>query len=84
MAERPIIHGLNCPDCGGTLEIEQGHSVVNCPFCGVSSLLTGERGIWHFQVKPGIGQEQVEAAVRRFFRRWDRDPGLVQEAAIQE
>ena len=84
MVEKQIIHGLNCPECGGTLEIEEGRSVVNCPFCGVSSLLTGEKGIWHFQVKPDVGQGQVEAAVRRFFRRWDRDPDLEQEATIQE
>jgi predicted RNA-binding Zn-ribbon protein involved in translation (DUF1610 family) len=84
MVEKQIIHGLNCPECGGTLEIEEGRTVVNCPFCGISSLLTGEKGVLHLQVKPDVGQEQVKAVVRRFFRRWDRDPELEQEATIQE
>ena len=79
MAEQQVIHGLNCPGCGGPLEIEEGRTVVICPFCGISSLLSGEKGVLHFQVKPDVGRGQVEAAVRRFFRRWDRDPELERE-----
>lgn len=84
MPEKPIIRGLNCPQCAGALEIEAGRAVVNCPFCGVSSLLDGEKGVLRLQVRPTVGQEQVEAMVRRFFLRWDRDPDLEREAAIRE
>lgn len=84
MREKQVIHGLNCPGCGGALEIEEGRILVNCPFCGTASLLGGEKGILHFQVRSTVRRTQVLNATRRFFHRWDHDPDLEQEAIIQE
>jgi hypothetical protein len=36
--ERRIV-GLNCPACGGTLDLREGATIERCPFCGTPLLL---------------------------------------------
>jgi ribosomal protein L37AE/L43A len=84
MTSEQIIHGLNCPECGGALEVEEGRSIVDCPHCGSCFRVGGQKGVWRFQLRPTVAREQVLAAVRRFFHRWDLAPGLRTKAAVQE
>ncbi len=84
MVEGKIIHGLNCPNCGGMLEIEEGQTIVDCPYCDVSSLLTGEKGMWRFRVRRGVEREKALQVVRSFFAGYNKAPDLQRQAVIEE
>ncbi len=84
MVEEKIIHGLYCPECGGTLEIEESQAVVNCPYCGVSSLLTGEKRVWRLQARRAVEQEEALKVMPRFFSGYDKAPDLKRQATINE
>lgn len=66
MQDKLALHGLNCPNCGGTLQIPEGQMIVRCPYCDLRSLVKGERGVRRYQVTPKIGREQALGALRGF------------------
>jgi DNA-directed RNA polymerase subunit RPC12/RpoP len=55
--KKPFIKGLNCPNCGGVLQIIEGETLVECPYCGLRSILTGDRGVHRLQVRERINQQ---------------------------
>lgn len=61
------LHGLACPNCGGTIPIPEGQAIVACPFCQQRSLVSGERGLRRYQVPLRIDRNQAMQATRAFF-----------------
>lgn len=55
--KKPFIKGLNCPECGGVLQIIEGETLVECPYCGLRSILSGDRGIHQLQIRERINRE---------------------------
>jgi hypothetical protein len=79
------VSGLSCPNCGGTLEVDAGLRVVECPFCETRLLATSEVGIRRLAVEPRVDAE----AARRIARQWlakgvAKDPKLRTAARIGE
>ena len=66
MAQNDSLHGLNCPNCGGMVEIPEGQTIVKCPFCEQRSFVRGERGLRRYQVEQRIDREQAFAGLRQF------------------
>lgn len=66
MSEKDVLHGLNCPRCGGMVTIPEGQAVVVCPYCDLRSVVRGERGVRRYQVPARIGREQALEAFKRF------------------
>ena len=38
-----LVESLNCPKCGGPLNLTTGEVIVTCPYCGTASRLEGDR-----------------------------------------
>jgi DNA-directed RNA polymerase subunit RPC12/RpoP len=66
MSEKDALHGLTCANCGGTVPIPEGQTIVKCPFCNMRSLVRGERGLLRYQVDLQIDRQKAEDMVRRF------------------
>ena len=63
-AERRIV-GLGCPACGGTLELREGDTVTQCPFCGTSFLLNIPGNVPRYSAVRRLGQDEAWAVVSR-------------------
>ncbi|NLG72175.1 MAG: hypothetical protein GX495_09070 [Chloroflexi bacterium] len=66
MSAEDHLHGLTCPNCGGTLVIPEGQLIVHCPYCDLRSFVRGERGLQRYQVLPKTDRESVLAVLKRF------------------
>ncbi len=81
----PVVAGLTCPSCGGTLGVEEGRTNLLCRYCETPLLVVGERGVARLMVLPEVDREHASRAVRRWFAQGIRkDPRLKREARFQE
>ena len=83
MAEKTII-GINCPSCGGSLEISEGTIWLRCSFCGMPLLVHGDSGIRRCYVPMKHSREQVLARVKTWFQKFDKARDLQKTAAFTE
>lgn len=83
MAQKAIA-GLNCPSCGGTLEIREGRKTVECSFCGTGSIMQGEAGLLRYYVKDEITREQVKRATFKWLQSPDKAPDLQKTYRVEE
>ncbi len=79
-----IITGLACPNCAGTLSVQEGQRIVKCPYCGARSLVRGERGVRRYQVQRRIDRDAAAKAVRGFWSGLNRAMDLGRSAQISE
>ena len=66
MSDLQAVHGLACPRCGGMVPVPEGQVIVQCPFCSLSSVVRGERGMLRAQVQQRIDRERAVQAMHRF------------------
>ena len=79
------VSGLSCPNCGGTLEVDAGMRVVECPFCKTPLLATSEVGIRRLAVAPRIDTEEARQIARRWLSKGiAKNPKLKTAAKIGE
>jgi hypothetical protein len=83
MAEKTI-RGINCPACGGSLEISEGTIWLRCSFCGTGLLVHGDAGIRRFYLPMEVPREQVLDKVRVWLRKFDKARDLKRTAAFTE
>lgn len=38
-----LVESVNCPKCGGPLNLSTGEVIVTCPYCGTASRMAGEK-----------------------------------------
>ncbi len=79
-----IITGLACPNCAGTLSVQEGQRIVKCPYCNARSLVRGERGVRRYQVQRRIERDAAAGAVRGFWSGLNRAMDLRGSARISE
>lgn len=85
MQDKQALHGLNCPNCGGTIQIPEGQRIVCCPYCNLRSLVKGERGMQRYQVSPKVNREQALNALQGFLKsNWAIARNAPQQARISE
>lgn len=58
--------GLNCPRCGGTVNIPEGQALVICPFCDMRGLVTGERGVRRYQLAHRTDMKTAGGKLKEF------------------
>lgn len=81
----PVLQGLTCPHCGGTVPIPEGVALVICPYCEQRSVVSGERGVRRYQVPLRATREQAEAAYKAFLSSNAAiAPGLARQAELTE
>lgn len=66
--EPDALQGLTCPKCGGVVPIPEGQEIVQCPYCELRSVVSGERGIRRYQVPCRVERPQAEQALQKFLR----------------
>ncbi len=79
-----VISGLSCPNCAGSLSVQEGQRIIKCPYCQARSLVRGERGIRRYQVARRVEREAAAAAVRGFWSGLNRALDLSRRAQISE
>jgi hypothetical protein len=60
------VSGLSCPNCGGTLEVDAGMRVVECPFCQTPLLATSEVGVRRLAVEPRVDAADARERARQW------------------
>jgi len=55
--------GINCPSCGGSLSIEEGHRSTLCEYCGSSLYIFNPPGVRSYYIEPEItaGKAKLKA-----------------------
>jgi DNA-directed RNA polymerase subunit RPC12/RpoP len=84
MATRDRSEGLTCPNCGGIVPVAEGARTVQCPFCGMRSLVHGDSGVQRWQVTANIARDRAQEAVHGFLGGFNRAIGLRRQARIRE
>jgi hypothetical protein len=80
-----VLTGLTCASCGGTVDVHEGRTNVECRFCGTPQAVVGERGIVRLMVLNSLDRDQAREVVRRWFRKGIRkEPALRREAVPEE
>ena len=83
MADRILI-ALNCPRCGGKVEVEEGEPLVICQFCGTTSLLSGDAEAPRLMVKMVLDEAAARERVKQWFSSGWKARDLAQKAEITE
>lgn len=84
-AKPKVLTGLTCASCGGTVDVQEGRTNVECRYCGTPQAVVGERGIARVMVLNRLERNDASDAVRRWLKKGIRkDPALKKEARIQE
>ncbi len=79
------VSGLSCPNCGGTLEVDAGLRVVECPFCKTPLLATSEVGVRRLAVEPQVDSEKARQIARGWLAKGvAKNPKLKTTAKIGE
>jgi hypothetical protein len=76
--------GLNCPSCGGVVQVPEGLRIVQCPYCDQRTLVQGERGVYRWQVPRRINREGAVKSVKGFFSGIKKATDLRKEARLRE
>ncbi|MCS6908062.1 MAG: hypothetical protein RML93_09310 [Anaerolineales bacterium] len=78
MSAKEVTYGLNCPRCGGRIEVPEGQQLVICPYCQQRSIVRGDRGLLRYQVPVQIDRQRAEAMLPRFL---SDHPAIARNAA---
>lgn len=80
-----VLSGLTCASCGGTVDVREGHTNVECRYCGTPQAVVGARGIVRLMVLNRLDRHAAGKAVRSWFKRGiAKEPKLKKEARLQE
>jgi hypothetical protein len=66
MSTPTALHGMNCPRCGGVLQIPEGQLIICCPYCDLRSYIKGERGLLRYQTARRVEEQQAISAMHKF------------------
>jgi hypothetical protein len=64
--EPPLAFGATCPECGGSLRINEGDRSIRCQYCGSALYLPVPRGVQSYILQPKISSGKARLAAIRF------------------
>ncbi|OPY31850.1 MAG: hypothetical protein A4E32_01454 [Methanomassiliicoccales archaeon PtaU1.Bin124] len=76
--------GLNCPACGGSLDMAEGENVVNCKYCSSTLYIEGDAGVTTIAFKNKIQRTVAEQAKDSWFRKGFKARDLPRSAKLLE
>jgi hypothetical protein len=65
-AEPSIACGATCPECGGSIRINEGDRSVRCGYCGSALYVGSPRGVQSFILPPKITSAKARLAAIRY------------------
>ena len=84
MSTIPKTQGLTCPNCSGVVPVPEGARIVTCPYCNMSSLVQGERGVRRWHVTNRLDRSAALEEVKDFFTGMNKARDLDDKAEITE
>ncbi len=79
-----ITFGLNCPSCGGKIEIGEGDKFALCPYCHTVSKVVGDDDVRTLAYKMIINEAQALAMAKLWFKKGLKARDLKNLAKINE
>ncbi len=79
-----LTFGLNCPSCGGRVEISEGDEFAICPFCHTVSRVVGDDDVKILAYKMKIDEKSARNSARRWFKKGLKARDLHKVAKITE
>jgi len=79
-----LTFGLNCPSCGGRVDIKEGDKIAICPFCHTVSLVQGEDDVRVLAYRMRVNEKQAMATVHKWFKKGLKARDLKKIAKIVE
>lgn len=80
-----VLTGLTCASCGGTVDVQEGRTNVECRYCGTPQAVVGDRGVARVMVLNRLERNHASDTVRRWLNKGIRkDPALKKEAKVEE
>jgi len=79
-----LTYGLNCPSCGGRVEIKEGDLVAICPFCHTVSRIEGDRDVKTLAYRMVVDEKHAMNSAMRWFRKGFKARDLKKVARIVE
>ena len=73
--------GLNCPACGGAIQISEGENVLNCNYCGSLLWAEGDAGVMTVAFRNAQGRDSVLRATEEWWRTARRMTAPAERAA---
>src|SRR5206468_2163018 len=49
-----LVTSINCPKCGGPLNLTTGEVIVTCPYCGTASRIRGDQPFGEYSLPVGL------------------------------
>jgi hypothetical protein len=78
------VSGLNCPACGGALEITEGRATASCGYCESVHIISGDSGIPRFYIKEEATKEKLKRAAFKWFGTKDKATDLQDNYKVDE
>ena len=79
-----LVFGLNCPNCGGRVEVEEGESLAICPYCHAAHKIEGDAGVRKVMYMMEIDESRAVGTVMDWFRHGYKARDLKTKAEITE
>ena len=79
-----ITYGLNCPSCGGRIEVDEGDRFVICPFCHTVSKVSGDDDVKVLAYRMQVDKKGALQATHQWFRKGLKARDLKKIAEIKE
>ncbi len=79
-----ITFGLNCPSCGGRIEVDEGDKFVICPYCHTVSRIVGEDDVRVLAYRMMVNEKQARNSAILWFRKGLKARDLKKVAKIKE
>ena len=79
-----LTYGLNCPSCGGRVEIKEGDLVAICPYCHTVSKIEGDRDVRTLAYRMTVDEKNAMSMAHRWFRKGFKARDLKKVAKVKE
>jgi len=76
--------GLNCPTCGGAIQIAEGESTIICGYCGSTLYVEGDQGVHTVAFKNKSTREVVSASTFSWWKHGLKARDLAKTGKILE
>jgi len=76
--------GLNCPSCGGAIQISEGDNVINCQYCDSLLWVEGDAGVITIAYKNMQNKDSVLRATEQWWRKGLKARDLKKKGRLME
>ncbi|MCX5754438.1 MAG: hypothetical protein NTW97_12505 [Candidatus Krumholzibacteria bacterium] len=64
--EPAVAYGATCPECGGSIRVNEGDRSIRCGYCGSALYVATPRGVQSFILRPKITPAKARLAAIRY------------------